>query len=122
MKLIEAAKAHFGGLKRVRVEVPEWGPEDEPFIIYAKPMTVGDREAIRERGHVDQPTVMVDTLLQKAEDEAGTKLFEAKDRHALTHEVDGRVVNRIALAILAGPTDEELEKNSGAASGSSSSS
>jgi hypothetical protein len=115
MSVISQAKEHFTRLGRKRIEVPEWGPVGQPFVVFATPMTVGEREKIRQIGNADSPEMFVDVLLNKAECENGEKAFEHKDRHDLTHKVDSRVVSRIALAILAGPTDEDLEKNSGAA-------
>lgn len=111
MSAITAAVAHFDALPRKRVEVPEWGPEGQPFVVYATAMTVGEREEIRQIGNTGSPEMLVDVLIRKAVDENGERLFMPKDRHDLTHRVDSRVVSRIALEILDGPSDEDLEKN-----------
>ncbi|MBO6759276.1 MAG: hypothetical protein JJ902_23335 [Roseibium sp.] len=112
MSAIDLAKAHYQRIGRTRIEVPEWGPDGEPFVIYATPMTVFHREQIRDMGNAESPQNLIDTLIYKAQDENGGPVFTAKDRHDLLTKVDGRVVSRIALEIMAGPSDEVLEKNS----------
>lgn len=110
-RVIDRAKAHYSGLGRKSVKVPEWGEPGKPFVIYASPMTVAHRDRIRECGHADQAEMFVDVLILKAQDEQGDMMFTEADRHDLTRKVDSRVVARIALEILAGPSDEDLEKN-----------
>ncbi|UES51571.1 hypothetical protein [Roseibium aggregatum] len=111
MSVIESAKAHLTRLGRKCIEVPEWGPKGAPFLVYATPMTVGEREKIRQIGNAGSPEMFVDVLINKATDKEGQKLFTIDDRFDLTNKVDGSVVSRVALEILAGLSDEDLEKN-----------
>ena len=37
MRAIDKAKAHFNSLETKRIEVPEWGDENEPLVIFVKP-------------------------------------------------------------------------------------
>lgn len=108
---LDRAKAHYVRLGRKRIEVPEWGEPGAPYVVYATPMTVGQRDRIQEKGNQDRAEMFVDVLLEKAQTEEGKPAFTPDDRHDLTHEVDSRVVSRMALEILAGPSDEDLEKN-----------
>jgi esterase/lipase superfamily enzyme len=111
MSVLDRAKAHYAGLGRKEIKVPEWGPEGQPFVVYATPLTVGQRDKIRESGNVDTAAMFVDVLIQKAQTKDGEAAFTPADRHDLTHNVDSRIVSRIALEIMAGPSDEDLEKN-----------
>lgn len=118
MKAIDRATRHYQDLPRREIPVPEWSAEGEdPFVLYATACTVRQKDRIREKGHTDTTEMFVDVLLEKAELKDGSKAFTPDDRHALSCKVDSRVVARIALEILAGPSDKELEKNSEAADG-----
>jgi len=111
MSVLDKAKGHYRELGRKCIKVPEWGEPGSPFLVYASPMTVGQRDRVNDAGNTGTASMLVDVLLEKAEDKQGVKLFTPDDRHGLTHEVDSSVVSRIALSILAGPSDEDLEKN-----------
>lgn len=111
MNVLDKAKSHYRDLGRKRIEVPEWGEPGSPFLVFSSPMTVAEREKLREMGNADGAEMFVDVLIQKAEDEQGNKCFSPKDRHDLTYKVDARVVSAIALQILAGPSNKDLEKN-----------
>lgn len=108
---LSRAKAHYERLGRKRIEVPEWGEEGEPYVVFATPMTVGQRDRIQEKGNQDKAAMFVDVLMEKAQTEDGKPAFTPDDRHDLTYKVDSRIVSRMALEILAGPTDKDLEGN-----------
>lgn len=118
--VLERAKAHFEGLERRRIEVPEWGDGKKPLVVTFAALTVGERRRIfkpDDKGRApDGPTACVRAVILKACDEQGRRLFDEMDEHDLTHKVDSDVIGRIAGAILAGvdTIDDELveqEKN-----------
>lgn len=118
MKAIDRAKRHYTDLPRIAIPVPEWSAEgEEPYVLFASALTVRQRDRIAGKGNVNTTEMFVDVLLEKAELKDGSKAFTIDDRKDLAHVVDSRIVSRIALAILAGPSDEDLEKNSAAAGG-----
>lgn len=114
MNVIDRAKAHYDSLPRKRIEVPEWGEPGAPLVIHATAMTVAHSDRIAEKGNSSKAEMFVDVLILKAQDEHGNLLFSESDRHTLTRNVDRRVVSRVAMEILEGPSDEVLEGNSGA--------
>ena len=40
MSAIDRAKAHFKSLQIKAIEVPEWGDENGPLIVYVEPFTL----------------------------------------------------------------------------------
>lgn len=114
MGVIDRAKAHYESLPRKRIPVPEWGEDGKPLVIWSTAMTVAHSDRIADRGNANKAEMFVDVLILKAQDEAGNMLFSEKDRHDLSRKVDRRVVARVAMDILDGPSDEKLEGNSAA--------
>jgi len=112
MKAIDHVTAHYNANKKTPVEVPEWGKKKKPFVLYFDPMTPYERKQIYgANGGVFDAEAAVDTLMMKALDEHGNKLFEPQDRHKLLTEADGGVTGWIAT-IIAMPTQKAaLEKN-----------
>jgi hypothetical protein len=80
-------------------------------VIYASAMTVSHTDRIAAEGNANKAEMFVDVLINKAQDAEGNMLFSEKDRHILTRSVDKRVVARVAMEILDGPDDVELEGN-----------
>lgn len=112
MPAIDQIRAHFNAHKVKVIEVPEWGGEDgRPLVIYGRPMTLAERQSIRNKSDRQDLEAFVYTLILKAEDAEGKKLFTIADKHALMHKADPDVVMRVALALSTPPTEEEAEKN-----------
>jgi hypothetical protein len=110
MSILEQAEAHFDGIGRRSISVPEWGKEGKPAVITWMPMTVLQQRAVLA-GKDPGPELKVDVLILKAQDENGNKLFSEMDKHRLMTKVDPAVVDRIATAILKAPNVDETEKN-----------
>lgn len=122
---IDRAKAHYDRVGRRRIEVPEWGDPAEkngdgdvvkparPFLIFSTPMTIFERRKCSKPGASIDIEMYVSVVMLKAKDKDGKALFseEGDDRHDLLCKVDGAIVTRIALDIMAGPTPQDLEKN-----------
>ena len=112
--ILQAAKEHFSGFKRGELNVPEWGNA----VITWSPLTLAERRKIYatmdDGRHPDGATVFLRTLILKACDEAGEKIFTKMDENQINHGVDPTVVTRIATEILnfgshASSTEDELE-------------
>lgn len=115
--VVARAKAHYQGLERKRILVPEWGEGGKPLVVTATALTVADRRRIyRADGSGREPdpaTIVMRAVLLKACDDKGVRLFDEMDEHALLHEIDSMVVARIAKEILgdaAEPADETLDR------------
>ena len=103
--ILERAKAHYAGLPRLRLSVPEWGSApDKPAVITWTPLTVRDQERIYALNEDGSPAragqIRIRAVILKACDDGEAKLFDDMAEHDLRHNVDGDIVGRIANAIL----------------------
>jgi hypothetical protein len=97
------------------IEVPEWGDDDAPLLIYSSAITAGDLNKIQKKhkNFLNDMTIdgMVDLIIMKAQDVDGNKLFTLEDKIYLMGEemsviatVAGQMFNDI-------DTIEDAEKN-----------
>ena len=107
MKAIESAKVHFSGLAVEMTEVPEWGTDGEPLQVYYKPMTLAEKNKLYKLAQNDDLEIMAYTLIYKALDSDGNKIFDLGDKRALMHEVDADVAAELAGKIMSGASIEE---------------
>jgi hypothetical protein len=110
MKAIENAKRHFDSLGIKKIEVPEWGDEGQPLIIYAKPLTLAEMSRLQKYAKDNDVELMAHCIIQKALDENMEKIFDLGDKHDLMHHVDKDVLARVAGDIMTSITVEEQEK------------
>lgn len=112
--IVQRAKAHFSQQERNVVEVPEW-PDDEgkPTLLYGSPLTLSEKQRVDNyREAQGRIAALAYTLILKAEDKAGAKLFTLDDRRALMNLVDADVISRIVVQLVSAPPDREaVEKN-----------
>jgi hypothetical protein len=92
--------AHFSALGKKRMEVPEWGGPDGPLVLFAEPMTVGDRSRVYRHAKNDSLEFLVRTIVLKAKDAEGQPVFDVGDVHGLMTTADARVVERVANEIM----------------------
>lgn len=111
MHVIERAKTHFS-MKEVKViEVPEWGDENSPLLIYASPMTLAEKRRLFNGTKETDIFVLVDLLIMKAKDQKGDPIFTLEHKRDLTSSVDPDVIARVSNEILQAPTIEDHLKN-----------
>jgi hypothetical protein len=94
------AMAHFDALQSRSIEVPEWGSDDEPFVIFWKPWTAAEKRKVFPEGRADTRESMVDILFHKALDDKGERMFKMQDRHFLLTHAHDTVVGYVAASIL----------------------
>lgn len=114
MPLIDNAVDHYKQLAgaRRRIEVPEWGSDGQPAILYATPFTLAQEQVIERKCKDDAHERAVEILIMKCTDEAGEKVFSRADKMKLMHEVASDVVCRIAKAIMGSSNVlEDMEGN-----------
>jgi|TARA_R100000030_G_scaffold74032_3_gene57277 hypothetical protein len=111
MKAIERAKSHFEDQDVKVIKVPEWGSEDEPLKIYAKPLTLSETSKLYRMSKNDDLTMMAYVLIYKALDENGDKLFSLEDKNPLLNKVDQDVLVRVATQIMGQEPIENVKKN-----------
>ena len=95
--------------KRGEEPVPEWTREgEEPFKVYwVKAWTLGERTRLFEKFGKElaagtlSPAMFVETLMIKAIDDAGKRMFPAESmRLTLMNEARPATIQRIALAMV----------------------
>jgi len=110
MSVIDRVKEHFENQGVKKIEVPEWGEEGKPLIIYSKPFTMAEKRNLFKGARNDDLSVLVDVLHLKALDQDGNKLFKIDDKKVLLNKCDPDVLSRVASEMLASDTYEEAEK------------
>jgi hypothetical protein len=108
---IDRAVAHFSAQEVRAIEVPEWGDEDGPLLVYVEPFTLREQGRLHKASNGGgDATVLADVLIMKCMDAEGNKMFDLGDKRALQTKVDAGVLARVATDIMA-VDPEELEKN-----------
>lgn len=108
--ILENAKRHFE--ERISgqmdyVLVPEWSSnEKEPLKIYYKPMNLVDQNKIFKFVREGSLESLVETLIVRARNEDGSKMFKPVHKTEFMRQVDPRVIERICEAMA---TDDEKD-------------
>lgn len=102
MSIIERAKAHFKSLQVKSIEVPEWGDENGPAILYVEPFTLKDKAKLQavSRSSGSEVDALVELIVLKSLDKEGNKVFGIEDKHALRNSIDATVLERISTEIM----------------------
>lgn len=109
--LTERIRTHFTGLSSRKIEVPEWGENGAPLVIYARRKNLERAGAIAAAYDKGAAEGMVEALIQLAGDEHGKPIFDRKDRLDLLRFAASDVSVRIANFLTDEPTIAEAEKN-----------
>ncbi len=109
MSILDRAKAHFDSQGIRKIEVPEWLDENgKPTILYATPVSMNDRKALRSAADGDEAEFLVRLVILKCELEDGSKAFDLSDKPALMKTVDPEVIQRIATKIVEVPSVDDM--------------
>jgi len=110
-KVLERATAHFrekigGELKHIYV--PEW----ETKIYFKNSISLREQSKLIELAQQGKTTeALVESLIVKARNEDGTKMFNMPDKVTMMNEVDPAVIIRVVGEINeASSQEEDLEK------------
>ena len=106
MGVLDNAKAHFDKLETKVIEVEEWDT-----VIYATPFTMGEKKKLWKHAKEDDIEFMVRTLLLKALNKDGEKMFDLSDKITLMNHVDPNVIVRVVGDISVVDTIEEMSGN-----------
>lgn len=84
MSLAQKIKSRFDEKPRRVIEVPEWGDDGAPLVLYVSELTGGDLKHL-QRKHKDflnnqTMDAMVDLIILKAELEDGKRAFTLEDK------------------------------------------
>ena len=111
--ILNKATSHFRSkLDRSlrHIDVPEW----ETQVYFYETTPLRDESQILKLQQEGKPVeALVQSLVVKARNADGTKMFQNADRQVLLNEVDPKVIIRIASAINGVDDDslEDVEKN-----------
>lgn len=106
MSVLDNAKSHFESLETKIIEVAEWD-----CTIYATPFTMGEKKKLWKHAKEDDIEFMVRTLLLKALNKDGEKMFDLSDKITLMNHVDPNVIVRVVGDISVADTIDEMSGN-----------
>tara|TARA_R110000787_G_C13304524_1_gene434860 strand:+ start:580 stop:900 length:321 start_codon:yes stop_codon:yes gene_type:complete len=106
VSVLDNAKAHFDKLETKVIEVEEWDT-----VIYATPFTMGEKKKLWKHAKEDDIEFMVRTLLLKALNKDGEKMFDLSDKITLMNHVDPNVIVRVVGDISVADTIDEMSGN-----------
>lgn len=106
MGILDNAKSHFDKLETKAIEVPEWDA-----IIYSTPFTMGEKKTLWKFAKDDDFEFMVRTLILKALDKDGNKLFDISNKIDLMNHASPDVITRIVGEISISQTVDDMGGN-----------
>jgi len=111
MSVLDRMKAHFSDIGVRHIEVPEWGEDGQPLVIYFSPLTLEEKQKLQTIGERDGYVArLADALVMKAMDKDGKKLFTIEDKRTLRKQVDPDVIARVVLEMMSSPGADEMGK------------
>ena len=98
--------------RKVRcIEVPEWGTDNKPLLLYAYPLTTADVMELDGK-YLSQTEQNVMQMIRQCLDSKGDPYFSLLDRTALMNE-PSEILGRVLTALNGDCSsfDQELKKN-----------
>jgi hypothetical protein len=102
MELRERIKNEFDAETLKTILVPEWGEDGQPLEVCSKPLTLAELSQIQKWAGDDEVLLSVYTVIFKALDSDGNRLFKMADKTFLMNGANPAVVGRLANWILGG--------------------
>lgn len=113
MDVIANAKKHFSDIGVQKIEVPEWGEDGKPALVYWKPITLGERQRFLAAGEKEgMVAAYAEVLVVKALNADGSKMFTIEHKRVFRNDVDPDVVRRVALQMMVVPSVDDMGKDS----------
>jgi len=109
--ICQAALDHFEAIEIKIIEVPEWGTDEKPAMIYVKPLTMNEKKPLFKKMQKNDLDAFIDLLVKKCKDATENPIFTLADKPAMRGNMDPTVIERIANDILDVPSIEDAEKN-----------
>ena len=109
-KAIDYVVAHFDSQEIKKIEVKEWGTEDQPLENFTKPLTLQESKKLYKMANGGDLEVMVYAIITKSLDADGNKLFTLADKDSLMTKADVEVLSNVASEILGSVTSEEAQE------------
>jgi len=96
MSVLDNMTAHFSAKEINSIDVPEWGDDENPLKVYYKPFTLAEQKKLYAMAKDDNIEMLAYTLILKALDSEGDKLFTMGDKFALMNKVDPYILAKVA--------------------------
>ena len=106
MNILDNAKAHFEKIETKVIDVPEWDTQ-----IFCTPMTMNEKKSLWKFAKEDDFEFMVRTLIMKALDSDGNKLFDLSQKPELMNKVSPEVIVRVVSKMSEAVSVEDAEGN-----------
>ncbi|WP_227271242.1 hypothetical protein [Roseobacter weihaiensis] len=99
---LAAATAHYDKLRGQTIEVPEWGSEGKPLVIYYDPITAAQAQTVTKRAKGSDARATALAVILYSKDKAGKPIFtdDAPTLKTFENDVLPEVIARIGQAIL----------------------
>lgn len=97
--ILDRIRANQGAALLSRV-VKAWSTPDDEFVVYWSPLTLEEKQKIQRHAQGDDQLTTLFTVIFKACDEHGEKLFNVGDKTEMLKTVDSRGIEEIALDVL----------------------
>ena len=109
-KAIDNVVAHFDSQEIKKIEVKEWGTDEEPLEIFTKPLTLQESKKLMKMANGGDLEVMVYAIIDKSLDAEGNKLFTLADKDKFMKNADVEVLSNVATQILGSVTSEKAQE------------
>jgi hypothetical protein len=105
MNILDKAVAHFDKLGTKKIKVPEWDS-----VIYATPFTLSEKRTLLQFSKGNDAEFMVRTLIMKALDKDGKKVFDLSEKPTLMSHTHSGIIERVVGEIIAAISIKEAEE------------
>lgn len=105
MSILDKAMAHFDELGIKEIKIPEWDS-----VIYTTPFTLDEKRKLINFSNGNDSEFMIRTLILKAQDKKGKKVFEALDKPTLMGHAHSGVIERVVSEIVDAVSLKEIEE------------
>ncbi len=109
--VIGRVTAHFQGQRRF-IDIPEWADDaGEALRIFTTPITLHERAAIARMSGGDENEAICRTVILKAEDQQGEKMFTLENKNELMKFADSEILARIVQFMFEGVDQRDIDKS-----------
>lgn len=81
-------------------KVKAWSTDDDDFMVYWSPLTLEEKQKIQRHAQGDDQLTTVFTVIFKACNKDGDKLFNVGDKTELMKTIDSKGLEEIAIDVL----------------------
>jgi len=110
LNILENAKKQFDSQNQQSIEVPEWGDDNGPAIIYWDRVTLADRNVSIEKAGGANLIFYAHLIVRKAKDKNNNLLFKPANAVDFIYDIDPEITLRIGQTMLGTANVDNMEK------------